>query len=405
MSLSDRPARTILRAVSDAAARWTDGDFPPRVRALDRVVQRTGYCEPAVEYAFDALFASLNAADLERAIARELGDVAALDGFVIRGRNRERALPAGRVCIVSSRTTVGVAIVPAVFALLAKCDVLVKDREDALVSAFFATLGEELHDFRNAAIAQTWDGAGRDLSEFDVVAAFGDDETLASIARGLNWKTRFIGYGAKASAGYVGCESLATRRDAERVAEGVARDLALFETEGCLSLHALFVEAGGEVPPGEFAEILARAVRRAAIEFPPARPDAAIAARVAAARDGASFRASQGGFAVHSDAEASYLVECDASAERPPDFLPRAIRLQVVDGPEAAAAYLRRHRVPLEALALDGVRDDLTRFAVGAGASRIASFGALQTPGAGSRHGGRPRIAEFVRWVSDERDA
>jgi hypothetical protein len=36
------------------------------------------------------------------------------------------------------------------------------------------------------------------------------------------------------------------------------------------------------------------------------------------------------------------------------------------------------------------------------GASRIASFGTLQTPPLGTFHGGRPRIAEFVRWVSDQ---
>jgi hypothetical protein len=34
---------------------------------------------------------------------------------------------------------------------------------------------------------------------------------------------------------------------------------------------------------------------------------------------------------------------------------------------------------------------------------RIAPFGTLQHPPLASPHGGRPRIAEFVRWVSDER--
>jgi hypothetical protein len=36
------------------------------------------------------------------------------------------------------------------------------------------------------------------------------------------------------------------------------------------------------------------------------------------------------------------------------------------------------------------------------GTARIAAFGALQSPPLHAYHGGRPRIAEFVRWVTDE---
>ena len=76
--------------------------------------------------------------------------------FALRpGRPRARAIAAGSVCVVSSRTTIGVAIVPAVFALCAKCDVLVKDREDGLVRAFFSTLAEERAEFAEAARAQS----------------------------------------------------------------------------------------------------------------------------------------------------------------------------------------------------------------------------------------------------------
>jgi hypothetical protein len=406
MKLTERPVRAIIRAVSDAAARWTDGDFPPRVRALERVCARTGYTEPVVEYALDRLFESLDSTELEITLARELGDAGALDGFVSRGNGRrERAMPAGRVCVVSSRTTIGVAIVPAVFALLAKCDVLVKDREDALVSAFFDTLAEELDDFRSAAIAQTWNGESdeRELEAFDVVVAFGEDATLSSIGRNLDWRTKFVGYGTKASAGYVARESLGSVRDAERVADAAARDLVLYETEGCMSLHALFVETGGAVDPPAFAELLARSVHRANVEFPPAERDETTVARVAAARDAATFRASQGTATVHSDAGATFVIECADASARPPEFLPRALRAIAVGSPEEARDYILRFAIPLEAIAVDSERNDVTAMAVAVGASRIAPFGALQAPFAGSRHGGRPRIAEFVRWVGDER--
>jgi len=256
-----------VRAVADAAARWADADFPPRVRLLERIVQRTGYTTPVVEYALDRLFESFTGDELESTIARELGSIDALDAFVEReGRPRARALPAGNACIISSRSTIGVAIVPAVFALCAKCDVLVKDREDGLVRAFFATLGEELDALAGAARAEVWESASGavDLGEFDVVVAFGNDATLVSIRAGLGPRASFVGFGSRASVGYVAREALVSGEAAAKIAAGAARDLVLYESEGCLSLHALFVERGGAVDPPAFTSLLAREVERAA---------------------------------------------------------------------------------------------------------------------------------------------
>jgi len=304
---------------------------------------------------------------------------------------------------VSSRTTIGVALFPALFALLAKCDVVVKDREDAFVAAFFGTLSEELDELRTAAAAMHWDANARDLDEFDVVVAFGDDATLASIAAGLTPRTRFVPFGTRTSIGYVAREALATVEDARHIARGAARDLVLYETEGCLSLHALFVEERGTVTPEGFAEILAGAVRRANVEFPPAQRAPKTIASVAAARDLAAFRARTRGGGVHSDAAATFLIDATADRSDPPSFLPRAIGVRTVAGPSDAVAYCKQHRLPVEAVAVAGARDDLAQVAIGTGAARIACFGELQAPLLAGRHGGRPRIGEFVRWVTDER--
>ena len=405
MHLVERPVRSIVRAVADAAARWADADFPPRVRALDAVCARTGYSAPVAEYAFDRLFGSLTAAAIEATIVAELGSLAVLDDFVARADGlRARALPAGRVCVISSRTTVGVALTPAVFALCAKCDVVVKDREDALIGAFFRTLAEEDPPFAEAAIARSWDGErdGADLGRYAAIVAFGDDATLAGIRRTLPIGTRLIAFGAKASCGYVGRDALRDVAAARRVAEGAARDALLYDTQGCLSLHVLFVETGGAVGVVEFHDLLAGAVDDARREFPLGRRDPDDAARVAAARDRAAFRAAAGSGAVRSDPPAEYVTVLDAPPEEPPPFLPRVLAVRGVDGPDEAAAYLARHRLAIEAVAVAGARDDLRRMAAGIGAARIAAFGELQNPPIAGYHGGRPRIAEFVRWLTDE---
>src|SRR5579884_610518 len=137
-------ARRITGFIADAAARWSDADFAPRVRATAAIEARLGYTTPVVDFALDRLFGGITRARLEDAIASELGSVDALDGPVERrGAPAAWARGADRVVVVSSDTTIGVALVPAAFALCAKCDVVVKDRDDALVSAFFETLAEE----------------------------------------------------------------------------------------------------------------------------------------------------------------------------------------------------------------------------------------------------------------------
>jgi acyl-CoA reductase-like NAD-dependent aldehyde dehydrogenase len=401
--LANVPAKSIARAIANAAERWSDGDFPPRVRILDRIADRTGYSLPAIEYALDRIFFSINERDLLAVIGSELGGTQFLDGFAPRsGRPDAWAAPAGGVCIISSRTTVGVAIVPAIFALCAKCDVLVKDREDSLVAAFFETLREELDEFAGAAQAATWTSGAveaPDLETFDAVAAFGSDDTLAKIAQGLRPGARFIGYGSRASAGYVARDALENAGNARVIAQGAARDLVLYESEGCLSLHALFVETGGAVEPDAFAKMLAGEVERAAVEFPLGERDESTAARLAHYRDLAAFRAAGSAGAVYANEAAHYAVVLNPPHSEPPQFLPRTIGVISVEDPAQALAYLREHRLPLEGFAIAGSRDDVVQAAIDAGAVRLTRFGELQHPPLGGDHGGRPRIAEFVKWI------
>jgi hypothetical protein len=402
-ALASVPVRKIVRAIADAAERWSDADFPLRVRANERVAQRTGYSVPVVEYALDRLFFSITQGELEATIASELGSLEILDGFAARkGRPDAWAAPAGRVCIISSRTTIGVAIVPAIFALCAKCDVLVKDREDSLVRVFFETLREESHEFNEAARAAVWssqDERAADLGSFDVVVAFGDDQTLKNISTALNPGARFIGYGSRASAGYVTRESLESQNRAREIASGAARDLVLYETEGCLSLHTLFVERGGALSIADFGSLLARAVEEANVEFPIGERGAADEAAIAQQRNLAAFRAAGGRGAVFAGQNAEYVIVVEQPPSDPPQFLPRTIGIIAVDGPQDALAYLREHRLRLEGFALSSSRTDVVDAAVAAGAVRLTRFGELQHPPLGGNHGGRPRIAEFVRWT------
>jgi Acyl-CoA reductase (LuxC) len=403
MMVKTLPVRSIIDAIAGAAAAWCDPRFEPRRRALDAVGARMRYSPSVVEFAFDRLFRPMTGDAITGAIAGELGSLDALDAFVHRGaRGATRALPIGRVCIISSRTTIGVAIVPAIFALCAKCEVLVKDREDHLVSAFFSTLTETLAELGDAVAALPWRGASDavNLDAFDSVVAFGNDRTLAAISASLPFSTRLIAYPSKISAGYLTLDSLATQHAADAIAYGAARDMLLYDGEGCLSLRVLFIERGAKISPNRFCEILRDAVDGAGLEFP-AAASAESSARRATARDMASLRSDRDQ-RIFTDARSSYLIVLDPPLAQIPLLLPRALSVYSVAEPSEAVAYLQRHGIALEALAVAKSNTDLRDVAAGLGASRIAAFGSLQDPPVGVFHGGRPRIAEFVRWISDE---
>jgi hypothetical protein len=398
------PAERRLAAVADAAERWTDADFPPRVRATRAIVARTGYTEPVVDYALDRLFGALERDALHATIADELGSFAALDGFVPRaGRPAVTYRALDRVTIVSSDTTIGVAIVPLAFALCAGSRVTVKDRDDRLVAAFAETLAEEAPEFRRSLATATWPGADESagaaaLGDASVVVAFGRSETLGAVRARLAPEARFVPYGHRTSAGYVAREALEDEALATACAAGAARDALLYDGDGCLSLHALFVERGGRVAPVDFARRVAAACDAAAIEFPAgyAEPDDGVAAY----RRSALFRAAQGKGAVYAGVTAPHLVVVDPPRGEPPPLLRRTLALYSVDGPTQALEFLRSHGLALEALAVAAPsRPDVEAAALASGASRIAAFGTLQDPPLGGEHGGTGRILPFVRAI------
>ena len=392
-------AASVVAAIADAAARWRDADFPPRVRVTEAIAKRTGYTMPVVEYAIDRLFFPLDAATITTAITQEIGDAAALDRFVERGGTRARAYPVGKVVIVSSETTIGVALVPAIYALCAKCPVLVKDREDALVGAFFATLAEESPELATRAEAQVWKGGDakgdRDLRLADAVVAFGRDASLAEIRRVLRPGARFIAHGHRASIGYVSAKTLNDPEAARAAAAGAARDLVLYDGEGCMSLHALFVERAGGMGPGEFARMLVDAAAVASVEFPAGRIDA----RVAAYCTGAAFRSALGRGAVFRTPSADATVVIDPPLHEPPPLLPRILPVYSVDAPEDCLEYVRSHALPLEAVALSDFAEELLELGARLGAVRITRLGELQAPSPALHHGGRARIADFIQWI------
>ncbi len=396
--------RRIASAVADAARRWSDADFPPRVRATRAIRERTGYTEPVVDYALDALFGALDADAMLATIASELGSLEALETFVARpGRPDVTYRGVEYVTIVSSDTTIGVALPALAFALCAGAHTIVKDRSDLLIASFAETLAQERPELGERIDAIAWDGSddaasGARLSHADTVIAFGGTAALRELRAHVKADALFVAYGHRTSLGYVERESLVDAEMAREVARGIARDALLYDGDGCLSLHAAFVERGGTVDPYAFARIVGDAFDEAAFEFPAGyETDAGLEAY----RRSASFRASQGRGATFAGSMAPHLVAYDAPQDEPPPLVRRTLALYPGDGPDHAIAFVRRHALPLEAVAFGTAfpRADLTAFARASGASRVARLGTLQRPPLAGEHGGYGRILPFVRAI------
>lgn len=362
----------IIGFIAAAARRWTNPTLPARACAAEALVERTGYSPAMVEYALDRLMTGFTSEALHKTLEDELGSLQALEGFVEReGRPAAYLQPRGIVLIIASRTTIGVAMTPALFALATKNAVIVKDREDGLLRAFFATLAEEHPAFARAAIAHPW-SSERPLEEFgaDVVVAFGSDETLARIRADLPIATEFVGFGSSVSCGYLSRASLADPTRLSAFLEGAARDIVLYDAEGCMSLHLLFAEVGSDEEEARLAavaESLSAHLDRAMREFPSSR----------AVRASAQFRAALG-------------------------FPPLTCPIVPVRGPNEIAEYRARHGLRFEALALAPEESDRLELARLTGAHRITTFGAMQSPAVAGNHGGRPRALDFVRFVTCE---
>ena len=406
-ALRDLPVSSIIAAIAAAAGRWCDPHFAPRAALVPRIAERTGYAQPVVTYALDRLFETMTADALRATIAGELGTLAALDGFVRRpGRPDGFARGVERVAIVSSDTTIGVALPAAVFALCARAQVDVKDRVDGLVAAFAATLAGIEPAFAGAFRAQPWSspgdsGAGETLAAADTVVAYGGAEALVAIRALLGPEARFVPFGHRTSIGYVPAAALADAAAARDHAAGAALDAILYDGEGCLSLHALFVERGAAVTPQAYAALVADGAGALAARFPPSQAPESPGAF--AYRKRLAFREANGIGRVLQAGGAT--IAFDPPLDEPPPLFARTLGIYPTGGLPDAAARLRAWALPVEALGTPHglATNAVLELAREAGIVRIAPLGRLQAPPLGGEHGGSGRILPFVRWMYRER--
>ena len=371
-------ADRLLAAWAGAVAAFRDPESPER-RGLDPALARTCRLSPA------GLAAGLEA--VLGGVAREPAD---------RVLAAARALPAPPrtpVLVILAANLPALAVQPLLPALALRRPVVLKSpsAEPLFAPAFAAALARHEPALGEAVAAVTWPGGATDLeapllAAAGRVVAYGEQATLDDLERRAPGK--LLGYGPKTSLAIVGGDA-----DLHPTAAGIARDVALFDQRGCLSVAAVYTAGDAEA----LAARLATELAKLATAWPPGPLDLAAAAAVRQLREEAALR----GLLHWEAAPHAGLAGGTVVLEPDPGFRPtpglRTVRVHPLADLARLPKILGAWQGRLQGAALAGEAAEALEPALRRlGLCRFAPPGELQTPDAAWHNGGVDPLAALA---------
>lgn len=225
-------------------------------------------------------------------------------------------------------------------------------------------------------------------SSTEAVVAFGSDATMAEIARLWPASVHSL-YGHRFSLAFLSWRAVARPDRLRLAASALARDLALYDSAGCMAPVAIFTDGPADVVVAALSEALAEVetvLPRGALA--PAHGPA-LRARVMLARARGQVREGPA-WAALSLPDTMFL----------PSALPRVAMVHPVAGPERLAEILGPWRGQLSTIGSDLVpaegQLDADAPAFLRWAPRTCPLGAMQTPPFPRRHDGRPMLGSIL---------
>lgn len=229
------------------------------------------------------------------------------------------------------------------------------------------------------------------------IIAYGNDQTLEHLQAPARAKIPLIGFGTRISLAYLGRPALKVRQ-LRALARAAAWDVALYDTQGCLSPQCFYVEEGGEVSPPRFAEALAGALRDLERVLPrrETRDD-----RWAGEAFWQKwfFRQSQGRAQFFGPRDCRVILEREARLE--PAGLKRVVFVRPVKGIDGMLAHVAPWlgRISTIATAQAAGAARLERALGMKSGIRFCAVGAMHRPPAGWRNGGVNLLGTINQWL------
>jgi len=370
--------RRVADALGRACARWREPAFDRRITTLARAAAAAGQSEALLGASLDALLASFTPQSLND-LARELRARDGLIGVILPGN------------------VIGAGLHELVQALIGGAGLIVKaaSEEPLFFVEFRRTLAAIDAEVAARIQVLVWTRLDREATVAlarvcDRVAAFGDDETMAAVAAIAGPK--LIDFGSRLSGALLSHEAICGPH-AQSNAAALARDVALYDQRGCLSLHHVFVETSSVRDAQVFAGILARemAVLARSMATPAIAPIAdTVAAR--GVRENARWRAIGGAPVVLWEGEGlgwTVILDPEADFEASPRC--RTVRVSVVASHDELAQRLASAAGRLEGFAIAdpaGRLGHLRALLQSLGVSYFCRPGRLQSPPPSWPHGG-----------------
>ena len=393
------PRRTadIVKTLGKISAHWLDPNNPWRQRAIEGVPRVGGFSAPMTERIIDLLFAELTEEKLGALVEAELGKL----------KDKQHGPPL--IAQIFSGNIPNAAVVSLVCGLLVKSASFCKasSRDPLFPMLYLASLHEADPDLAGCVQVQRWKGGGSAseregvgaleralFHEAGLVVAYGDDSSLRSLQSLMPSGKPFLGFGHKIGFAIVAKDAV----DIDACAANAAGDVSLYDQQGCLSPHVIFVEERGPCSPPEFAERLATAMDEFNCRFPRGKLSLEESAALARVRSAYEFRAAgdRGVGCWGSEGTDAWTVICEDDPMFATSPLNRVVFVKPLRDLEQSIAHLRQfvHNVGLACSY--AAREEWEARLRRLGAARVCPLGQMQKPPLNFADGIRPRLRDLI---------
>ncbi|WP_085524265.1 acyl-CoA reductase [Tuberibacillus sp. Marseille-P3662] len=402
----------IVDVVDQAVQKWLDPEYHWRRLAERWLPEITGYDKEIIRLELKRFMRTFRKKALARFLHNEFDNPSVLDGFrPSKSGGFTKAYGPDVVFNVFSGNIPGLPIWSLVMGLLLKSGIIGKTSSaEPLMPVLFARSIEEVSPELGSCLAiLPWKGGTAELedaaiAEAEAIVAYGSNESLEAIKKRVPATQRFIGYGHKISFAMIGQEALTPDRFDDTV-QRLAEDVSIYDQQGCLSPHAVFVEAGGSVAPQAFAQMLATALQR----YDDKRPRGTIshAEAIAIRSERSRFEFTESDVYTSSDnTHWTVIVHHEPGFAASP--LNRTIHVFGCQHLSEAMSYIQPFKSYLQSVGVAVAPQRLFPLAeqLGqVGVTRVTAVGNMSRTTPGWHHDGGMNLLDLVRWVDIEYSA
>ena len=334
----------------------------------------------------EALMGKITAHDLSLWLEAELGNPNALDGFHPHGDLLSKAYAPKYILHIVSGNTPHAAIQSIIRGLLLGSHNIIK-----LPSAGLPELSESIQQFPSElkGLIETHDELTEELlNKADAVIAIGSDAAIDAIHKKTRPDQIFIPHGHKVSIGIV-------YDDYKGAANLAARDVSLYNQQGCLSPHAIYVQ--GNIM--EFAELLAVEMGKFTTYNPPAPISLSEAGAIRNLRETTRFIAGNNTTTKlwESNDSLDWTIVCESDPLLKLSCLNRCVYVKPLPT-DLNVMSLGPESQHLSTIAIHPFKQNTVTSLTELPAHRICPLGQSQQPSLFWHHDGFAPLASLVKW-------